>query len=87
MEKVFPKLAQEVKARIIEMDSAKYNELPNISIASGGEVVEILNIPYKKSKGNRDEIRKSDFVINSPKNLNQDNPILALPNSSFSSAR
>lgn len=78
--KVFPLLSAELRARINNINVDIYESLPNLSIDGGGEMVEVLNINLKKSKGNIEDIRNSDFVLNSPHNSAIDQPVLVLPN-------
>ena len=78
--KVFPLLTSALKTKLNNQNTDTYNNLPNLSIDGGGEIVEVLNINLKKSKGNIEEIRKSDFVLNSPQNLGVEQPVLVLPN-------
>ena len=80
LEKVFPLLSSELKAKLNAQNTKEYENLPNLSIDGGGEIVEILNISLKKSKGHIEEIRKSDFVLNSSKNSAIEHPVLVLPN-------
>src|SRR5690554_1063984 len=77
---VFTQLSDGLKAKINALDTNSYNSLSDLNIDGGGEVVEVLNVNLKKSKGNIEEIRRSDFVLNSPQNLAVAQPVLVLPN-------
>src|SRR5690554_1252365 len=57
--KVFPLLSAELKTKLNNQNAGTYDNLPNLSIDGGGEIVEVLNVNLKKSKGNTEEIRKS----------------------------
>lgn len=79
--KVFPLLSGDLKIKLNNQDvKGAYGDLPNLSIDGGGQNVEVLNVLLKKSKGNIEQIKNSDFILNSPKNFVSKKPVLVLPN-------
>lgn len=84
LEKVYPLLSSDLKKKINEITSTDYESLENLSLNGTDEFVEVLNTNLKKGKGNSELIKKSDFVLNSPKNLKENRPVLVLPNDTIS---
>src|SRR5690606_2399213 len=80
LDKVFPLLPDGLRTKIRNQNKSMYDELLDLNIKGGGEIVEVLKVNCKKNKGNLAEIIKSDFILNSPKNLEKPTPLLVLPN-------
>jgi len=76
--KVYPELSTELKAELNAQSADSYENLSDLNIDGGGEVVEVLGVKLKKSKGSEPD--KSDFILNSPINIENERPILILPN-------
>jgi len=75
-------LSRELKDQLSQLDD-HYRNLPNLNIAGGGEIVEVLGFNLKKAKGKQEAIKNSDFVINSEKEVVEEYPPLVLPNDVF----
>lgn len=84
LQKIFPLLSEELRSKILGQNKGMYDKLLNLNIDGGGEIVEVLNVNLKRSKGNLGEISKSDFILNSPKNIEKPKPLLVLPNDTIS---
>lgn len=80
LEQTRPRLSQELRNEIDQMDVNYYNNLPNLDIGGGGQYAEIFGCNLKKAGKNTEHIRNSGFVLNSEKNKNRENPVLVLPN-------
>ncbi|MCB7481625.1 hypothetical protein [Christiangramia sediminis] len=78
-ELTYKHLSRELKDQVGQLGN-HYNNLPNLNIDGGGEVVEVLGVNLKKAKGKEDAIKDSDFVIKSDRNQNEEYPPLVLPN-------
>lgn len=72
------------RTEINHLTSTSINDLPDLNINGGGELVEILNIPLKKSKGKNAVIKESQFVIKASKTTDGIPLPLVLPNDIFS---
>lgn len=83
-ERVFKELPQDLKLEINQVNSSYYESLPPLNIKGGGEIVEVLGLSLKKSKGKMQEIANSDFLINAEKQTAKLPKVLVLPNDTIS---
>lgn len=81
-EVTYKHLSRELKNQVGQLNN-HYQNLPNLNIAGGGEIVEVLGVNLKKAKGKQDAIKDSDFVIKAERENNEDYPPLVLPNETF----
>ncbi len=81
-DQTYKHLSRELKDKVGQLEDY-YKNLPNLNIAGGGEIVEVLGVNLKKAKGKQDTIKDSDFVIKSERETNEDYPPLVLPNETF----
>ncbi|MET6989149.1 hypothetical protein [Sediminicola arcticus] len=77
-------LDTEFRAVLNQLTSTSNNDLPSLSINGGGEIIEIFNIPLKKSRDKSDKIKDSKFVLAAEKGIDGNLPPLVLPNDIFS---
>ncbi len=75
-------LSANLKAEINQLDGY-YNNLPDLNIDGGGEIVKVLGINLKKAQGKQAVIKNSDFVIKSEREAKDEYPPLVLPNDIF----
>ena len=81
-ELTYKHLSRELKDQVGQLGN-HYNNLPNLNIDGGGEIVEVLGVNLKKAKGKEDAIKDSDFVIKSERSQGDEYPPLVLPNEVF----
>ena len=77
---IFSLLSLELRTAINNLTPDFFNSLSNLNIDGGGEMVEILNTPFKKGKDKTDKIKESQFVIQAEKDLENTVLPLVLPN-------
>ena len=81
-ELTYTNLSRELKDQIGQLDN-HYNNLPNLNIDGGGEIVEVLGVNLKQAKGKEEAIKNSDFVIGYERSQGEEFPPLVLPNDVF----
>ena len=81
-ELTYKHLSRELKDQVGQLGN-HYDNLPNLNIDGGGEIVEVLGVNLKKAKGKEDAIKDSDFVIKSERSQGDEYPPLVLPNEVF----
>ena len=81
-ELTYKHLSRELKDQVGQLNDY-YKSLPNLNIAGGGELVEVLGINLKKAKGKQDAIKDSDFVIRDERENKEEYPPLVLPNETY----